>query len=243
MKKKILIVVSLIMIVAMSLGFNARPVQAISSEWNTGADVIIDPSIHPVPETWLQLFGNGVKIDAPTTICHSFKQGGYGWIPVIYQLTDAGWVALETTNTRVNEESEYQACAVAPSAGTFALFAYYNEPAKEAISCQYDTSLWGLYWFNSAMAQDLYPGIYGYFLSAYVVYLPVGTRVNISLVSGFDGLTINSHGSGLVYDYDENEWADFMNAPFTATDGGTATFRITAAGCSAIYTIELPATD
>lgn len=243
MKKKILIVVSLVLIVTMSLGFTPKAVQAESSEWNTGTDVVIDLSLHPLPETWLQLFGNGVKVDGSTTICHSFRQGGYGWTPVIYQLTANGWVALDTTNTRANEESEYQACAIAPVAGTYALFAYYKQPVSASMACAYDTSLWSVGTFNAADYPDQYPGVTGTFLSAYVVYLPVGTKVTMTLISGYDGFSMNSRGNGFVYDVDDNQWVDFMTAPITSYSDGTIIVRLSALGCSANYEVEIPPTE
>jgi len=243
MNKKIVLYVSLILVIAMSLGFTPRTVQAANSEWNTGTDVVIDLDLHPIPATWLQLFGNGVKIDAPSTICHSFRQGGYGWTPVIYQLTETGWVALPTTNSRASEEAEYQACAAAQQAGTYALFASYKEPAGVA-GCKYDTSEWHLGTFDASHYPDLYPDTYGRYLTLSADNLPVGTKVTFTLLQGYEFLEMADSGSGVIYYYEpeDGRYADFMTARIDAATSHTATFRITAAGCTKVFEVIIPVT-
>jgi hypothetical protein len=247
MQKRFATILTLIMVLALALGISPRNVQAsaaaANSEWNTGTLVAIDLTVNPVPEPWLQLFGSGVKIDAPATLCHAFRSGGYGWTPVIYQLTDNGWMALATTNERASDETEYQACAAAYTAGTYALFASYKQPTE--VGCKYDTSDWDLGTFDASHYPDLYPDTYGRYLTAYLDNLPIGTKVIFTLIEGYEGLEMNPSGSGFVYYYEpeDGRYADFMTAEIFATTSHTAKFRITAAGCSKIFEVKIPVTE
>lgn len=247
MKKGFATIATLIMMLTLVLGMSPKTVMASTAaanvEWNTGTLVAIDLTANPLPKPWLQLFGSGVKIDAPATICHSFRQGGYGWTPVIYQLTEAGWVALATTNERANDESAYQACAAAPAAGTYALFAYYKQP--EDVGCKYDTSDWYLGTFDASDYPDLYPDTYGYYLTFSADNLPVGTKATFTLLQGYEWLEMDGSGSGVIYYYEpeDGRYADFMTAQIFAGVSHTAIFRITAAGCSKVFEVEMPVTE
>jgi len=241
--KRMPLLLSAILVLVIAFIGTVRSVSAKADEWNTGTDVSIDLAVNPAPATWMQLYGSGVKIDSATTICHPFREGGYGWTPVIYQLAENGWVALETSNTRANDESEYQACAMAPAAGTYALFMYYTKPANKS-ACQYDTSEWYMaYW--DASSDPMYPDADGYYLYAYVPNLPVGTKVTYKLLKGFDGLVVASKGSAISYEYWDSGiiYADFMASPLVAYEYGTAIFQISAAGCTVESTLEIDTTE
>lgn len=241
--KRMSLLLSAILVLVIAFIGTVRSVSATADEWNTGTDVSIDLAVNPAPATWMQLFGNGVKVDSATTICHPFREGGYGWTPVIHQLTGNGWVALETSNTRANDESEYQACAMAPTAGTYALFMYYTKPANES-ACQYDTSEWQmLYW--DASEDPMYPDADGFYLYASTPGLPFGTTVTYKLLEGFDGLVVAAKGSAISYDYKDFGigYADFMASPFVAYVDGSATFQISAGGCKVESTLDISATE
>jgi hypothetical protein len=72
----------------------------------------------------------------------------------------------------------------------------------------------------------------------------VGTKATFTLVEGYEGLEMNPSGSALIYYYEpyDDRYADFMTAQIFAVSSHSATFRITAGGCSKVFTISLPAT-
>jgi hypothetical protein len=83
-------------------------------------------TITTVPAEWYRVKANGIEVDGPTTICHPFKAGRFGWVGEIHQLVEGVWIKLPTTVGWVpNEEGRYMACAQAPTAGIYALFGYY----------------------------------------------------------------------------------------------------------------------
>ena len=93
--------------------------------WSTGREIGIDVAY----DAELQSFGKGVVVTAPTEICHEFSGGQFGWQAVIRRLVNNEWVNVPTTQGWVpNTEGNYMACAQAPSAGKYALFAYYVQP-------------------------------------------------------------------------------------------------------------------
>jgi hypothetical protein len=114
--------------------------------WSAGAEVNVDLTANPAPYTWLQLLGKGVVVDQPSVICHPFEGGRYGWTADIRQLVGGTWIKVATTQDWVSgEESGYAACAFAPAAGTYALFAYYTRPDEittTTTTCTYDTAVW-----------------------------------------------------------------------------------------------------
>lgn len=96
-----------------------------SGEGVTGEEIPMY-TITTLPAEWYRVKANGIEVDAPTTICHPFKAGRFGWLGEIHQLVDGAWVKLPTTVGWVpNEEGRYMACAQAPAAGIYALFGYY----------------------------------------------------------------------------------------------------------------------
>jgi hypothetical protein len=94
-------------------------------------------TITTTPRDWYQLKTTGLKVDGATKICHGFDAGRYGWTGEIFRLVEGNWVKLTTTVGWVpTEEGHYMACAMAPAAGTYALFGYFvkaNAPVKEGL--------------------------------------------------------------------------------------------------------------
>lgn len=102
--------------------------------WTSGEEVSIDLSLTPAPAEWLQLIGQGVKVTTPGALCTEFRKGQFGWIAEVYQLVSGYWVKVPTTQGWFNGTgAKYMACATAPSAGTYALFAYYEPPAEKTV--------------------------------------------------------------------------------------------------------------
>jgi hypothetical protein len=149
MKKTIVLLFIAIFIISSCFISAPKVVQAsaenlVAGGWNTGTEVSIDLAANPAPFTWLQLLDqNGVTIDEPATLCHPIDPSKYGWVVNIYQLIGHEWAKLETTYAWMpDEEGSYNACAVAYTAGTYALFGYYDEPRdltkKDIKECEFD---------------------------------------------------------------------------------------------------------
>jgi hypothetical protein len=129
------------LVLGLILGTTAKTAQAAigvlgdtDDNWTSGNEVSIDLEKNPAPFAWLQLIGSGVQVSAPGTICSEFRKGQFGWIAEVYQLTSGYWVEVPTTQGWLNGGgAKYMVCATAPSAGTYALFAYYKPPAEKKI--------------------------------------------------------------------------------------------------------------
>lgn len=128
MKKSFISIVLTGFIVCLGLGLfssSATAAGVADGAWSTGREVTLDIAAN----LELQSFGNGVVITAPAEICHAFSGGQFGWVAVIRRFVDGVWVKVPTTQGWIpNTEGTYTACAQAPSAGTYALFAYYVRP-------------------------------------------------------------------------------------------------------------------
>ncbi len=99
-----------------------------SGDWSEGDPVDVDLVTNPAPE-WLQLLAGGTKISEAGEICHPFRGGQFYWVGEIRQLKDGKWVKLATTvDWSPNKEGKLMACATAPAAGTYALFAWFDAP-------------------------------------------------------------------------------------------------------------------
>jgi len=100
-------------------------------EWSgsgVAAEEIPMYEVTTTPKEWYRLKANGIEVDGPTTICHPFKAGRFGWVGEIHQLVEGSWVKLPTTVGWVpDEEGRFMACAKAPAAGIYALFGYFVE--------------------------------------------------------------------------------------------------------------------
>ena len=136
---KVFFIITLVL--GLVLGTTAKTAQAAigvvgssGDNWTSGVEVSIDLEQNPAPFEWVQLIGSGVKVDAPGSICSEFRKGQFGWTAQIYQLVRGYWAYVPTTQGWFNGTgAKYMTCATAPSAGTYALFAYYTPPAKKKI--------------------------------------------------------------------------------------------------------------
>ena len=80
-----------------------------------------------VPHSWEQLMSKGLKIKSADWICWPFRESQFGWTGRIYQQAGESWTPLVTTiSWTPNAEGQLQACAKAPSAGTYALFGFWQ---------------------------------------------------------------------------------------------------------------------
>ena len=94
-----------------------------------GVQIPMD-TITTKPRKWYQLKAEGLKIDGASGICYPFDEGRFGWTGEIFHLVEGDWVKLATTVGWVpTVEGRYMACAQAPAAGTYAIFAYFTKPA------------------------------------------------------------------------------------------------------------------
>ncbi len=98
------------------------------NEWQGGEKITVDFVKNPAP-SWLQLLTDPVKVTKPGEICHDFRGGQFYWKGEIRQLKDGKWVKIPSTAGWVpTTEGTYMICADAPSAGTYALFGYFDPP-------------------------------------------------------------------------------------------------------------------
>lgn len=94
----------------------------------TGSEVLPDTLTVPAP-AWRLLKTNGLVLSGPAYICHEFTGDQVGWVGDIYMLNGDTWTKLVTTLEWVPTiEGHQMACAQAPAAGTYALFAYWEKP-------------------------------------------------------------------------------------------------------------------
>jgi len=197
----------------------------VFAEGVTG-EVIPMYTITATPRDWYQLKSVGIKLDGASQICHPFDEGRFGWTGEIFQLVEGAWVKLATTVGWVpNEEGKYKACAQAPAAGTYALFAYFDKAKAPVVECEYDTSGWSL------SLDDSGGSIYFY---VSVGNLPTGTYVPYSVVgmSPAGSISGDLSGWGTVGNVFPGD-ADFLG--FTLDPDASADFaklRISAEGCS-----------
>lgn len=94
----------------------------------SGFEVQPDTLTTPAPP-WRLIKTNGLVLSGPAYICHEFTGNQVGWFGDIYMLNGDSWVKLATTVEWVPTiEGHLMACAQAPGAGTYALFAYWVKP-------------------------------------------------------------------------------------------------------------------
>ena len=187
-------------------------------------------TITTTPREWYQLKSDGLKVDGATRICHPFDEGRFGWTGQIFQLVEGAWVKLATTVGWVPTiEGRYLACAQAPAAGTYALFASFDQAKAPVVECEYDTSGWSL---------DLDVDAGGDYFYAHVHNLPFGTFVSYVLIgmSPAGSITGAMSGSGTVGNVVDID-ADFLGY-YVEIDGfvESVTLRISAAGCEKVIT-------
>ncbi len=135
---------SFVVVFVLSLAFSTGPsnVQAFHEtdpegvapgSWNSSgvasSEIPMNLVTTPGP-AWLQLLANGLDLSAPARICHPFRGGQFGWTADIRMLDGDTWVKLPTTvNWTPTGEGSLIACATASTAGTYALFGYFTQPA------------------------------------------------------------------------------------------------------------------
>ena len=197
------------------------------AEGVTGEE-ISQETITTKPREWYQLKSDGLKIDGPSGICYPFDEGRFGWTGEIFRLVEGAWVKLATTVGWVPTiEGHFLACAQAPAAGTYALFAYFD--VSKVPACEYDTSGWSI-------GRDSDGG--GTYFYASVDNLPFGTPVSYVLVgmSPAGAVTGAMSGNATVGNLYPGD-ADFMGYN-VVIDGSieTVTLRFYAAGCVATVT-------
>jgi hypothetical protein len=181
------------------------------------------------PKEWYQLKSEGIKLDGATKICYPFDEGRFGWTGAIFQLVEGTWVKLATTVGWVPDaEGDYKACAQAPAAGTFALFAYFDKAKAPVAECNYDTSEWDL-----RMDDD--PG--GDYFYVSVPNLPELTLVTYVLVgmSPAGSVTGAMSGSGTVGNHSPGD-VDFLGYYVVVDNSANfAQLKISAGGCSEVF--------
>jgi hypothetical protein len=80
-----------------------------------------------LPSAQLQLFSTGLTITQAAKICYPFRGGQFGWRGTIRMLSNNAWAPIATKVVWLPTiEGRLWACADAPSAGTYALFAYWK---------------------------------------------------------------------------------------------------------------------
>lgn len=198
----------------------------------SGKEVNVDLAAAPAP-AWLQLLTKGLKIEIPAKICHPFSGGQYSWVGEIRRLVNDQWVKLDTVNAWVpDKEGQFTSCAVAPAAGTYALFGYYTGPAVPKYACSYSTDLW-------IAGMGDYDGDESFDLSfwARLPNLPAGTLVTYQVLEMVPegAITGAMSGTGTLYPAD-HMWAgivDFLDYNiFMQSPVQTLTIRISALGCT-----------
>ena len=226
-----------IMIMLLTVAFIAVPKPAAAFvpvaepkvwEWygeGVKGEVIPMDTITTKPREWYQLKSDGLKLDGASGICYPFDEGRFGWTGAIFQLVEGAWVKLATTVGWVpSEEGKYKACAQAPAAGTYALFAYFDK-ALAPDTCEYDTSIWSL-----GMDSD---GGGAYFYVS-VDNLPDGTYVSYVLVgmSPAGSITGAMSGNGTVGNFLPTD-ADFLGYNVVISPSTeSALLKISAEGCT-----------
>ena len=99
-----------------------------SGDWSTGSPADVNFTDNPAPN-WMQLLTSPVVVNEASQICHDFRGGQFGWVGEIRQLVDGEWVKVPVTIGWVpNTEGAFMICADVSSAGTYALFGFYNPP-------------------------------------------------------------------------------------------------------------------
>ena len=200
-------------------------------EWHADGvtgEIIPMYTITTTPREWYQLKSDGIKVDGATHICHPFDEGRFGWTGEIFQLVEGAWVKLATTVGWVpTVEGKFKACAQAPAAGNYALFAYFDKAKAPVVVCEYDTSAWSV---------NIYGGEEVYFY-ARVDNIPADTLVTYRVIVPDPNLIVATNGSTISYGTVGFMYADF-NEPLMWEEPWQVTLRISALGCSkdVVYT-------
>jgi hypothetical protein len=105
--------------------------------WTGGEETPLDLEGTTYPD-WLQATNtNALLVTTKGEICHPFRGGQFGWVASIRQLVDGQWVKLNTTQGWMGDtEGSYLACATAQTAGTYAVFAYFDEKLAPVVESE-----------------------------------------------------------------------------------------------------------
>ena len=80
-------------------------------------------------EDYAILQSDGIYVNGPTTLCHPYPGGAYGWNAEIRVWTSTGWQSVPTTNQWMpDEEGKFMSCAQVWFRGTYAVFGYWVKP-------------------------------------------------------------------------------------------------------------------
>jgi hypothetical protein len=144
MKRRSIAFLSVLLVVAVLLAtftqsakasFTWSPSTFTGGSWNMGTEVKVDLEATPAPYDWMQLLSKGVVTTGAGTLCHPIEPDKYGWVVNVYQWVDGSWIKLDTSYAWMpDEEGSYNACAVTYTAGTYALFGYYDSARDETAS-------------------------------------------------------------------------------------------------------------
>lgn len=143
MKKVLIVVLGFAMVFTMIFAGSTKVVSAVG-DVHHGTEGIADGrwvgvatsltakevnvSSYALAPATLTLLTWGIKVTTAQTICHPFRGGQYGWVGHISEFSEGKWVNVPTTNAWVpNKEGLYMSCAKATHAGTYALFAVYDQ--------------------------------------------------------------------------------------------------------------------
>jgi hypothetical protein len=222
----------------------STPSSVADGNWTVGTAAVLNLTGTVYPE-WLQLMDiKGVVITAPGQVCHPFRGGNYGWTADIRQLVGDTWEKVTTTMSWVpDEDGQYMACAAAQTAGTYALFGYYD-PAKDPkiiknAACQYGN--WVAYfWYHD----DGYPWEPGYSLEVHLAddpsVFPLGETVSYTIlrdtpIPGWTDLPL----TGTTTSWEDGEvYATFTDYVYTGDFSDLPDFstsiQIETGGCSYI---------
>jgi len=194
-------------------------------------EVIPMDTITTKPQEWFQLKSDGLKLDGASGICYPFDEGRFGWTGEIFQLVEGAWIKLVTTVGWVpTEEGNFLACAQAPAAGTYALFAYFDQAKAPVVECKYDMSTWFI-----GTEPD-----YGLHFYAHTPTLPDGAHVTYVMISmqPDEVITGAMSGDGYVGNYWSGE-VDFFGYFITINPGvQSVMLRISSLGCTKYLTLN-----
>jgi len=142
MKKGSILVIALVLILGLVLVQAPRDASASTGNIGSGAWILpdspanftttnVDLAAQSAPG-WLQQFSEGITILSADKICYPFRNGQFFWVPQILQLQNGVWTKIATTKETLSQEDGafIFACSEAPSAGTYALFGYYDGPIE-----------------------------------------------------------------------------------------------------------------
>ncbi len=216
--------------------------------WIGGTELAFDFSLTTIP-SWLQVLDlNVVNTNKSGEICHPFRGGQFGWVADIRQLVDGKWLKTTTTQGwKPNADGSYFACATVPSAGTYALFGYFDAskaPVQDKDKCKFDTKNWKAYfWYHS----KYYPWPEGYSLEIFLADnkgFEEGIPVTYTILGSYpiQGLKELPKSDTTLTWYDGDIYATFTDYVFTGNFDAIPSFsnkiRVEVGDCSVILPLK-----